>query len=295
MYKPSLSFSQGCLYLDHKIYFKDTEPIEPYVVWEGSYERPIHEVKPNTQEILAEMKALGFRGVCFDCCVWPEDFSKEKVVRIAELIQKSGLDFESVHLTFHWKWTDIANVDEDVRKHAVEWLKGYIKVLEPYHPRTFVSHPGVNNKNPHTLEAQFDALARSTRELCDSTDSLFCVENMVENPYFERVEHMQRLMEKVPNGKVCVDVNHFQQDKPEDAIRRLGDRVGMIHISDCDHEPDRHWLPKEGKNDWNKIIGALEHIDYQGAFHYELKKDAYTFQQVKENYDLLFKEYHSQK
>ena len=52
--------------------------------------------------------------------------------------------------------------------------------------------------------------------------------------------------------QVCVDVNHFLQEKAEDGLKLLGNRVKTLHISDHDYEDEQHWMPEEGKIDWMK-------------------------------------------
>ena len=60
------------------------------------------------------------------------------------------------------------------------------------------------------------------------------------------------------------------------------------HISDHDYENERHWLPGEGKINWNALIGALEKIGYRGVFNYEVGE---SLSAVKENYERLFADY----
>ena len=70
--------------------------------------------------------------------------------------------------------------------------------------------------------------------------------------------------------QVCVDVNHFLQEKAEDGLKLLGNRVKTLHISDHDYEDEQHWMPEEGKIDWMKLISTLEEIGYTGVFWAEI-------------------------
>jgi len=98
------------------------------------------------------------------------------------------------------------------------------------------------------------------------------------------------LGEGLSNVGFCVDVNHFMRERPEDAIRKLGNRVWSLHISDYDFVDERHWLPGEGSNDWTAILQALEDVGYKGPFLYEVKA-YYTNAQVAENKKALFDAY----
>ena len=90
--------------------------------------------------------------------------------------------------------------------------------------------------------------------------------------------------------KICVDVNHFLQEPAEAGVLALGNRIVTTHISDHDYENERHWLPGEGKIDWNALLAAFESIGYQGVFNYEVSN---TPAEIKANYEQLFAAYHS--
>ena len=88
--------------------------------------------------------------------------------------------------------------------------------------------------------------------------------------------------------RICVDVNHFLQEKSEDGVLALGSRIITTHISDHDYIDERHRLPGQGSIDWMALIAAFEKIGYTGVFNYETLN---TVAEVKENYDWLFSEY----
>ena len=70
---------------------------------------------------------------------------------------------------------------------------------------------------------------------------------------------------------VCCDVNHLFKETPQDFIRALGAKVVTTHMSDWDGIDERHWLPGEGINDWQKILAALDEVGYVGPFLFEVK------------------------
>ena len=125
-----------------------------------------------------------------------------------------------------------------------------------------------------------------------STKANVCMENMVAS-FPGTIPAMKEILEQVEGGKCCIDMNHFLHDKPEDAVYALKDWVTNIHVSDYDFVYEKHWMPKQGKNDWMKIIGALDEIGYKGAFMYEVarEKHGYTFADIRRNYEELFEDY----
>ena len=111
--------------------------------------------------------------------------------------------------------------------------------------------------------------------------------------YPSTIADMIEVLEQVEGGKCCIDTNHFLQDKVQDAILALGKWLTTIHVSDYDGVYEKHWLPKQGVNNWMKIIGALETVGYNGAFTYEVgsTKYGYSFADIRANYESLFEEY----
>jgi sugar phosphate isomerase/epimerase len=94
------------------------------------------------------------------------------------------------------------------------------------------------------------ALEPRPKELLNGTDSLL------------------RLFEAVPSESLggLVDVSHLQmaREVPELGIRKLGDKVFGVHLSDNDGVTDWHWAPGNGKINWPPIFEALRNIGYDG-------------------------------
>ena len=72
----------------------------------------------------------------------------------------------------------------------------------------------------------------------------------------------------------CLDLGHvglvYQPEEIWDFIRALGhDRLLSLHVHDNNFKDDQHYLPYNGKIDWDKVTQALGEIDYAGDFTYE--------------------------
>ena len=50
----------------------------------------------------------------------------------------------------------------------------------------------------------------------------------------------------------------------------MGDKIITTHISDYDFVDEKHWLPGEGKINWQELYKALLDIGYKGPWLYEL-------------------------
>lgn len=90
---------------------------------------------------------------------------------------------------------------------------------------------------------------------------------------------------------VCFDVGHaaINVEDPEDAIRKLGSRIGCLHVHDNDFVNDKHLVPYLGKTNWDEVSRALaevgyegdftlESVSFEGAFPKELTLDALKFE-----------------
>jgi len=54
----------------------------------------------------------------------------------------------------------------------------------------------------------------------------------------------------------------------------VGDKIITVHISDYDFVDERHWLPGEGKLDWQRMLKCFEKVGYQGVWLYEINFEA---------------------
>ena len=99
-------------------------------------------------------------------------------------------------------------------------------------------------------------------------------------------DEMESFLQAIPDLRVCFDTNHNLVESNAEYIRAVGDRIVTIHVSDYDFVDERHWLPMEGKNDWEEILSVLEEISYAGRFVYELHSGP-TPQDVADNYQKL--------
>jgi sugar phosphate isomerase/epimerase len=73
-----------------------------------------------------------------------------------------------------------------------------------------------------------------------------------------------------PRLRVCYDINHITREPSAEFIRVVGGRIETLHVTDCDHINERHWLPGEGILDWPEILRALKEVGYTGVWMYEV-------------------------
>lgn len=75
----------------------------------------------------------------------------------------------------------------------------------------------------------------------------------------------------------CMDVGHTNKamrfhgnPTPAEFIRRLGKRLGILHLHDNNGMTDQHCFPHTGTIDWEDVLNALDEVGYQGPYNLEL-------------------------
>lgn len=248
------------------------------------------------EENLREIKRVGIEAVELCVCgFWNGELFEEYAKCGAEKVLQAGLRLNSVHFPFGLPWVDLTSPWERDRLAIIAWCKRMFAMLDGFHPKSYVFHPGGDHVNEDNYSSETAKLYDTATQLAEGTKASVCVENMVRGPLMETVDKVLEFANGAPTAGVTLDVNHLLQDKPEEAIECIGKRICALHISDYDFVNERHMLPKEGKIEWMKVLSALEKAGVNCAFNYELnmKKYGYTYAQIKDNYDSLFKEYNT--
>jgi sugar phosphate isomerase/epimerase len=245
-------------------------------------------------ERLAEAKALGFDCIDFDIAGAWKDAEMEAAYfehleeGMAAVIE-SGLPVNCIHIPFGDRWNPCL-LDEEKRLAVVEKFRAILARTAPVKPFGYIVHGSFEPNGDEEREAKIEQLKRSMREMADATESYLCVEILPRTCLLNTAKEARRIIEEIgiQNVRICIDVNHFLQEKAEDGAMLLGDLIKTTHISDHDYIDERHWMPGEGKIDWNALLGAFEKIGYKGAFNYELTA---PLADIKENYEKLFTAY----
>ena len=250
-------------------------------------------VNPKFEDELNQIKDAGITAIelYFGAGVYARG---EKIIKnfkkALKIVKKSGLRLNSIHFPFGPAWADLACPYEEDRVEIVKWFGKMFKISNKLRPVAYVFHPGADNIKEEQRELCMSQLVKTVDELSTYTDSYVCVENMVGGILLNTLDKILDYAQRTKKGYVILDVNHLLQDKPQDAILALGDKLKSLHISDHDFVYEKHWLPTEGKIEWQEVIKALEKIGYSNCFTYEVN-GCYSYKTIKENYERLFNEY----
>ena len=252
-----------------------------------NYYRDLKEVKnQGIQSVEVSLGRVGgYKMTVEKCLMQLEDALKA--------VQDEGLILNSIHMPFQ-RFIYISSYDESVRAWAISEFRNLISVCDKYNPFHYVFHSKTPSKDQPFWDVRKPALIRSFSEMVGMTSNHICIENMV-GSFPNTLADMVEILKEVENGYCCLDMNHFLQDKTQDAILALGERIKTVHVCDYDGVYEKHWMPKQGVNNWMEIISALEKVGYNGGFIYELyeEKYGYTYAQIRKNDEELFEEYNN--
>lgn len=218
--------------------------------------------------------AAGFDAIDFDLCVYWTNREREielykHLEEGLDKVKDSRLYFNAVHVSFGPNW-DISKSDENERIKVVKRVKEIFDRCNPYKPYTYVIHGSYGAIDPECRALKIEQLCRSLAELRVHTDAHIALETLPRHALGNTADEIISIVDSLDGIDVCVDVNHFLQEKSEDAIKKIGSRIRTTHISDHDYTDEKHWMPGEGKIDWQAVIRALEEVGYDGVWTYEL-------------------------
>lgn len=217
------------------------------------------------QERLRLIKEAGFDSTA----IWWEDEEGDKVIKKEEfpkLVKDSGLIFENIHAPFlncNMLWSE----DEDLRKITVKKHVDLIEDCERYDIPLIVMHisEGFLLKEPNKLGI------KSIREVikeAENNNVKVAIEN-TDNNFF--IDYVLNDIDSSNLG-LCFDTSHNEISDRNDInlLKKYGDRLFTLHISDNDGLKDRHWIPYEGNIDWEKMKKDFPIENYKGHVSMEI-------------------------
>jgi len=226
------------------------------------------------EDYISAMAAAGIRQIEFQICnvTIDEDVKETEAIfreKIA-LLERYGIRVLSIHLPFGRVW-ELCVPDDGVRNRAMKRYLELIECCKFIEPKRFVLHPGYPRVPQEEREARIANFRKNVQILAEAcAPARIAVENMPQDCLGNTSAEMMRLVDGLPQLDICCDMNHWEQEETTyDAIKVMGSRIRTVHINDYDGLKEKHWLPGTGILDWDRILGCLEEIGYNGPFLYE--------------------------
>jgi len=211
--------------------------------------KPFHEALPDIIQAGTSRIELVDAG--------PHILSQTRVERLLEM--KASYD---LRYALHAPFTDvnIAATDPYMREVILQRLETTIKWASTLEARALVFHPGNSTAAERfSQETPWVLNLLSVKRLLRFAEE-YGVKAMIENvpepfPYvMKSVEDFERFYEEVDN--IRGEIFSF--------IRRLGNRIGHVHVSDNDGSADMHLQVGKGTIDWDDVVSALKESSYGG-------------------------------
>ncbi|MBQ8404798.1 MAG: sugar phosphate isomerase/epimerase [Clostridia bacterium] len=202
-----------------------------------------------------------------------EGYARLNYGEVAALSEKYGVKIWSMHLPFGpFNLLDLSN--PELAEHTVEYCAELIKKGAEIGVDKFIFHPSGEPIKDEERKLRMETAKRSlaaSAEIAAKHGAVICVENLPRTCLGRNSEEIAELLSAHPALRACFDTNHLLGEEPLEFVRNIGDKIATIHVSDYDFINERHWLPGEGKIDWNAILAALREINYSGPWLYEIE------------------------
>ncbi|MBQ6848306.1 MAG: sugar phosphate isomerase/epimerase [Clostridia bacterium] len=202
----------------------------------------------------------------------PNDYADIDYKIIKKWSEEFNIDLWSFHLPF-FPFSEIDISNANICNATIRYYEDLIKNASEVGIKRFIVHPSgepiSDEERPDRLKCAKESLA-VLAEIARKNNSVIAVEDLPRSCLGKNSDEIAELIGVHKNLKVCFDTNHLLNENPVDFIHKLGNRIITTHISDYDFINERHWLPGEGKLDWEAILNAFKDIGYNGVWLYEI-------------------------
>jgi sugar phosphate isomerase/epimerase len=182
---------------------------------------------------------------------------------IPALIRDSGLYLEYAHAPYSrintlWDSGKAHDMEEELRK--------YIDYCSRHRVPILVIHVTKGFRVKEANETGLGVLRNIVRYAKDK-NVLIAAENTKQNKVLETV--FESIDDKTLG--LCFDTSHdnIHGDPKLSLLEQFHDRLQCFHISDNDGLVDDHWLPHQGKVDWDAFVSMVPK-EYKGILNLEV-------------------------
>ncbi len=201
--------------------------------------------------------------------IWWEDeigSPKIKKEKMPNIVRESGLILENIHVPYDDAddlWSESKTLRNKIVYRHIEWLNDCAELDIP----VMLMHIIDRNFLPDPNKWGIESLSRLLKAAEDLGVKI-AIENTGSVDYIDYV-----LRDLLSDHLVfCYDSSHdFIYSKEKAAIlKKQGQRLKHLHLSDNDLAEDRHWLPGEGIIDWQQLSNAFPRDTYKGNITLEV-------------------------
>ena len=223
--------------------------------------------------IIEVTKAGGKAGIKYiELFMSRNDWQDFDLVSYHRLAEDCGVNVRSYHLPF-WPDRDLSSADKAMRKETIEAHAELIARGVAHGTRIFTVHPGAEPIADEERRLRLENAKESLSFLADIAEregAVLAVEDLPRSCPGHNSREMLEILSCDGRLRSCLDTNHILYESLYDYIDAVGDKIINTHISDYDLVNERHFLPGEGKVDWQIVIRKLKDHGYTGPWLYEI-------------------------
>ena len=204
------------------------------------------------QERVKIIKESGFDGTC----LWWEDEIYPKTIPVEDMpsiVRDAGLIIDNIHCPYvgadgFW------STNNSLRQKEIDIYYSYIDACARHNIPYMIMH--VNDENP-VMDSQklgmesIESLVRRAEEY----GVKLAIENTLNNDIIDL------LLKEIPSEHLglCYDSSHdwIAGQSYGELLVKWRERLYCTHLSDNNGIEDKHWLPGDGKVNWQKIIPTI--------------------------------------
>ncbi len=188
--------------------------------------------------------------------------------KFRKFAENQGFTFPQGH--FYLK-ADIAHPDEKKRAEVMDDLKRWCELFAALDIKAGVLHPGSRTTGAEPEMINIKSLEKLSGFVRGGPTTI-CLENG------GSVDRLLRLVNSVSGNElgICLDTGHLNVvgGNCADFVRRAGEKLKALHITDSIGKHDDHILPHgAGTVNWEEFMAALYEIGYEGIFNFEVPRE----------------------
>jgi len=233
-----------------------------------------------TVSVVDEIEALGKLGFDYiELTIDAPEATPEMIIKNKDLI-KNALSAHQLGVMGHLPtFLSIADLYESIRTTSVD---EYLKALDAGASlgiTKFVIHPGsirglgkqVRHKANKYADESLAVITNKAREI----NVTLCLENMFpETISPTEPEEFEKLFKKHPELSFTLDIAHAhigtKKNRSPEFIRRFGDKLSHLHVSDNFGKGDAHLPIGAGMIDFRRLFKELKQIGYDETITLEV-------------------------
>lgn len=222
------------------------------------------------EERFKEYQKAGIKYI--EISVKSEDYDNLSFESLKYWSEKYGVKIWSFHLPFYpFDKIDISK--PELKENSIKYLCHFIDEGTKIGIDKFVIHASGEPISDEDRNLRMSCAKSSLYELCEyakERNAVIAVEDLPRSCLGRDSQDMLELLSAHSDLKSCLDTNHLLKEDLVEYIKKIGDKIITVHISDYDRVNERHWLPGEGVINWNAVLEALKEINYKGIWLYEI-------------------------